>query len=102
VQAARTAPGGTATLILPSDTCWDEGGVVGTPLPDVVTPTVTPSAVEAAARALRSGETTLLLLGGRALRADGLMLAQAIAAATGARMRGGHRSSGCRMPSTRR
>ena len=28
VQAARTLPGQIATLILPSDTSWDEGGVV--------------------------------------------------------------------------
>ena len=28
VQAARTHPGQIATLILPSDTSWDEGGVV--------------------------------------------------------------------------
>src|SRR5690606_14443742 len=27
VQAARTAPGGIATLILPSDASWDDGGV---------------------------------------------------------------------------
>ena len=33
VQAARTPPGGIATLILPSDASWDEGGVVGAPLP---------------------------------------------------------------------
>ena len=29
VQAARTFPGQIATLMLPSDTSWDEGGVVG-------------------------------------------------------------------------
>ena len=33
VQAANTSPGTIATLILPSDTCWDEGGEVGAPLP---------------------------------------------------------------------
>ena len=33
VQAARVPPGGIATLILPSDASWDDGGVVGTPLP---------------------------------------------------------------------
>ena len=86
VQAARTAPGGPATLILPSDTCWDDGGVVGAKLPDVPAPLAAPSAVEAAARALRSGEPTLLLLGGRALRAGPLGLAQRIIAGTGARM----------------
>ena len=33
VHAARTSPGQIATLILPSDTCWDEGGVVDDALP---------------------------------------------------------------------
>ena len=86
VQAACTAPGGVATLILPSDTCWDDGGVVAARLPDVPTPTTAPSAVDQAARALRSGEPTLILLGGHALMAEGLMLAYRITRATGARM----------------
>src|SRR6202035_1945507 len=33
VQAARTHPGQIATLILPSDTSWDEGGVIADALP---------------------------------------------------------------------
>ena len=90
VQAACAAPGGTATLILPSDTCWDEGGVVGVRLPDVPAPGASPDAVEGAARALRSasraGGAAVLLLGGKALRAGALMAAARICAATGARM----------------
>lgn len=86
VQAARSAPGGIATLILPSDTCWDEGGVVGTPLPLPPAPRASPDAVQAAVRALRSGEPTLLLLGGMALRAEALDVAGGILAASGARM----------------
>ena len=86
VQAARTSPGGIATLILPSDTCWDDGGVVGTPLPEIAKPQVPPDAIAAAVRALRSGEPTLLLLGGYALRAGPLAVARGILAATGARM----------------
>ena len=86
VQAACTAPGQVATLVLPSDTCWDDGGTVGTPLPVPATPTVPQSALDAAVRALRSGEPALLLLGGRALRAEGLALAAGVCAATGARM----------------
>ena len=38
VQAARTPPGGIATLILPSDASWDEGGVIADPLPVPVAP----------------------------------------------------------------
>ena len=86
VQAACTAPGQVATLVLPSDTCWDDGGTVGTPLPVPATPTVPQSALDAAVRALRSGEPALLLLGGRALRAEGLALAAGVCAATGAWM----------------
>ncbi len=86
VQAAMTAPGGIATLILPSDTCWDEGGEPGTPLPVPDTPQASPHVVTDLARALRSGAPTLLLLGGRALRAEGLALAHRIAAATGAQI----------------
>ncbi len=33
VQAARTAPGQIATLILPADTAWNDGGVVAEALP---------------------------------------------------------------------
>ncbi len=86
VQAARSAPGGIATLILPSDTCWDDGGLVGSPLPVPSTPQASPDAIQAAVQALRSGEPALLLLGGMALRAGPLDVAAGILAATGARM----------------
>ena len=86
VQAARTAPGQIATLILPSDTCWNEGGIVAEPLPVVGRSAVAPAAVDEAAAALRSGEPCMLVLGGIALRAEPLALAQDIAAATGARL----------------
>ena len=64
VQAARTAPGQVATLILPSDTCWDEGGEVAEPLPVPGIQQADPLAVRNAARVLRDGEGVLLLLGG--------------------------------------
>jgi acetolactate synthase-1/2/3 large subunit len=86
VQAAHSAPGGIATLILPSDTCWDEGGVVGTPLPVPAAPQASPDAIQGAVRALRSGEPAMLILGGGALRAAALDMAASILAATGARM----------------
>src|SRR6185369_2902926 len=61
VQAARTAPGQVATLILPSDASWDEGGVVAQPLPVPVPPALDAFAIENAARVLRSGKPTLIL-----------------------------------------
>ena len=86
VQAAMTAPGQIATLILPSDTSWDEGGVVAAPLPPPPAARADAGVVDAIARVLRSGEPALLLLGGAALRAGPLAMAGGICAATGARM----------------
>ena len=86
VQAARTAPGQIATLILPADTAWDEGGVVGTPLPVPPPGQVAPATVRDIARVLRSGEPALLFLGGAGVRAAAAALAHRIAAATGARL----------------
>ncbi|AOZ03785.1 acetolactate synthase large subunit [Cupriavidus sp. USMAHM13] len=86
VQAARGAPGGVATLVLPSDVCWDAGGRVAAPLPDLPVPKVSPDAVQQAARVLRSGQPTLIVLAGAALREAALADAHRIAAATDARL----------------
>ncbi|HUZ64460.1 MAG TPA: acetolactate synthase large subunit [Acetobacteraceae bacterium] len=86
IQAARAGNGQIATLILPADTAWTEGGAVAAPLPAVPAQAVAPNAVQLAARVLRGGEPALLLLGGRALRAGPLADARRIATATGARM----------------
>ena len=85
IRAARTMPGQVATLILPSDASWDEGGVTQDPLPVPEAPRVEPGAIEAAARALRAeGAKTLILIGGRAALAEPLALAWRVAQATGA------------------
>lgn len=86
VQAARTAPGQIATLILPSDASWDEGGVPAVPLEVPAPPAVSPQAIEEAARVLRSGRPTLLLLAGGGVSAEGQRWAWRIAQATGARL----------------
>ncbi|MDB5512367.1 MAG: thiamine pyrophosphate protein domain protein TPP-binding [Enterovirga sp.] len=86
VAAARAAPGGVATLILPADTAWGEGGEVPTAREPAARALVDESRVAAAAAALRSGEPTVIFLGDRALRAPGLDLAGAIAARSGARL----------------
>jgi acetolactate synthase-1/2/3 large subunit len=88
IQAARVAPGQIATLILPADTAWGEAdGIADTP--DTPPPSAAaPEAVVAAAKALRNGESAMLFLGGRALRARGLELAGKIAARTGCRIQG--------------
>jgi acetolactate synthase I/II/III large subunit len=84
VAAARA--GRVATLVLPADASWSEGGKAADPAPVPARPAGDPAALRSAADALRSGEPALLLLGGDACRADGLAAASRIAAATGARM----------------
>jgi len=83
VEAARTAPGRIATLILPADTAWGEAGTpqrARTPAPRAA---VAAQAVPAAARVLRRREPCALLLGGVAVREEALAMAGRIAAKTG-------------------
>jgi acetolactate synthase I/II/III large subunit len=87
VQAARRAPGQVATLIVPSDVSWNDGGIVAEPLVVPPPPAVDGHAIESAARALRSGAPTLLLLSGAAAFAEAQALAGRIAQATGARLK---------------
>jgi len=87
VQAARTAPGQIATLIVPADVAWSEGGSPASPLPVPKRPLVAPEAVQTAMRILRSGEPAMLLLSGQVLSEAGLVAAQRIAHATGAILR---------------
>jgi acetolactate synthase-1/2/3 large subunit len=85
ITAANTYPGQIATLILPADTAWDDGGVIASaeaPEP----PVFRDEAVTKAAEILRNGEPTMLLIGGAALMQTPLHTAAAIAAATGAKM----------------
>ena len=84
VQAARTAPGQVATLILPSDASWDEGGVVAGPLAPPEPAAADPHAIEVAARVLREGKKVLLLLAGRAVLGEAQAAAWRISQATGA------------------
>ena len=88
VQAANIAPGQIATLILPSDVSWNDGGIAAEALPRVPTPFASPSQIEEAAAILRRGGGTgvVLLLGGEGLSETGLALAHRIAAATGCRL----------------
>jgi acetolactate synthase-1/2/3 large subunit len=73
--------------VLPGDAAWDEAGEApGKPRPAAGFAPPDSAAVEEAARALRSGEPTLLLVGGKALRQGGLALAGRIAARTGCRL----------------
>jgi len=86
VSAALGPPGGVATLVLPADVSWSEGGEPEPANPVPPANTVTTDTVAAAARAFRSGETTILLIGGMATRERGLIAAARVTQATGVRL----------------
>jgi len=85
IAVARSPKGQIATLILPADTAWNEGGVVGT-VPPTPGPRPVPSeVVQEVVEALKQGDS-MILIGNRALRADALPIAAAIGAATGVKV----------------
>ena len=86
-QAANTPPGQIATLILPADTAWSDGGEVGAALPAPARTPVAPDTLRSIAQVLRSGQRALLVLTGPALIGAGLAAAHRIAQATGAQLR---------------
>jgi acetolactate synthase-1/2/3 large subunit len=86
IAAAMAPPGQVATLILPGDTAWDEG-TNPAPMPAIQQRTrISEEALKEAARVMRLGEPTVLLLTGPALREKGLELAARIASKTGVRL----------------
>jgi acetolactate synthase I/II/III large subunit len=86
VNAARTAPGCIATLIVPADVAWSEGGIP-TPVPRLPNaPVPADETVERVGAMLRSGVRTALILAGNALHGKGLLAAGRIAAATNAKL----------------
>jgi len=75
--------GHIASLILPGDSAWEESaGPAATPALSVSSNQF--GSIEAAVRALTSGEPTMLVIGGRAIRGEALELAGRIAGKTGA------------------
>jgi acetolactate synthase-1/2/3 large subunit len=86
VAAAAEPPGGVATLILPADVSWGDGGRPAPPVEPAAAAPVPAERVAAVAAALRAGEPAALLIGGRACRATGVVAADAVARATGARL----------------
>jgi len=88
IAAARSHPGQIATLILPADTAWNEADGIAQVSEDSQRASYSPQAVDEAARILRGGEQTLLLLTGKALTEEGLALAERIAGKTGCKVMG--------------
>ena len=86
IQAARTSPGNIATLILPSDASWNEGGRIAAPLKEKPTPKLDMRNLRKAAKVLREKNNVLILLGGQALMAGPQRHAAAIQAKAGCRL----------------
>ena len=86
ISAARGLPGQVATLILPADVSWGEGGTPCPP-PAPPAPAVADAAcIAAIADAIRGGGKAALLLGMQALREPALLTAARIAAHCGVKL----------------
>ncbi len=86
ITEARQPPGRIATLVLPADTAWGEGGAVAHAAEPAARRIVDESAIGQAADALTNGRPAALLLGDLAVREEALQLAGRIAAKTGCRI----------------
>jgi acetolactate synthase-1/2/3 large subunit len=86
VQAALQGAGKVATFIAPANHAWDQAATEVPALDPAGLEPVGQDAIEAAAQRLGNGKTSVLFLGGRALREESLQAAGRIAAATGARL----------------
>ena len=84
LAAARR--GQIATLVLPADVSWSDGGALAPPRPQAGPEPVAEDHVAAVADLLSGGDSVLLLLGGKALTERGLDAASRISAATGVRL----------------
>ncbi|MCW5577326.1 MAG: acetolactate synthase large subunit [Dokdonella sp.] len=86
IVAARGLPGQVATLILPADVSWGEGGQPCPPPPPPEPQSADAATLAAIAGAIGSGEKCALLLGGQALREPGLLAAAKIATHCGVKL----------------
>ena len=86
VCAARTPPGQIATLVLPADASWLEGGEVANAIAAPRRHEVDAAIVDEIAKILRRGEPTIILVGDDSLGERGLVAAQRVAHATGAKL----------------
>ncbi len=83
IAAAQVAPGRIATLILPGDAAWNEGGAVAAVASPVPPTLVDDGAIDGAAIALRDARSPMILVGGAGLDPETLTRAARIAAKTG-------------------
>jgi acetolactate synthase-1/2/3 large subunit len=86
VCAARTPPGQVATLVLPADASWSEGGEVADALDPPRRDTVDAAIIHEIAHILRRDEHAIMVLGDESLGERGLAAAHRISQATRARL----------------
>ena len=86
VLASYGPPGRIATLIVPADVSWGEGGAPAPRHPVQPLPLVPSETIEEIAKVLRGSEPSVLLIGGAAMRERGLDAAARIARSTGAKL----------------
>ena len=80
VAASFGPPGGPVSLILPADSAWTETKVGAVKAQKPSRPAPSSDAVEAAARAVRAAKKPVVLIGGQACRAEGMVQAARLAA----------------------
>jgi acetolactate synthase-1/2/3 large subunit len=86
VTTSMTPPGGVATLVLPADVSWSDGGKATAAAAPPAREKADADTLETVAKVLRSGERTTVLLGAGATREPALVAASRIAQATGAQV----------------
>ena len=86
VAAATAPPGCVATLVLPADVSWGEGGRTAAPLRSRRPASVQADTIAEVGDVLSGASSAVLFLGGDALTEPGLLAAAQIAAQTGARL----------------
>lgn len=86
IAAACTGSGHIATLILPADAAWGDGGVVGSAVEPSARPLPDEAQIAACAKALTRGGRAALVLGASLASGQSLTIAGQIATATGAKL----------------
>jgi acetolactate synthase I/II/III large subunit len=84
VYEAMGPPGKVATLILPADSSWSPATGTAARLPPRVPDVVPSDRIGDVAKAIRTGQPVAFLIGGRAMRAEGLLAAARVASESGA------------------
>ncbi|MDE2077223.1 MAG: acetolactate synthase large subunit [Burkholderiales bacterium] len=86
IEASMGLPGQVATLILPADVSWSDGGVPMPPPKLTPPPAADDATIAAIAKVLQGEGKKAFLLGGRALRKPALMAVARVAEQTGAKL----------------